>query len=91
MVGLAMAVTVPLQAQSVCARVRIGIRQELTLERQVFDATMRINNGLASSVHEKVIVEVLFSGRDGNPVVATSDREREEKMVRKNNSKVPCE
>jgi hypothetical protein len=30
-----------------CARVKIEIRQELTLERQAFDAHMRINNGLS--------------------------------------------
>ena len=88
--GLALA-TGLLQAQSVCARVQIEIRQELTLERQAFDATMRINNGLATSALENVIVEVLFRDRHGNPVVATSDREREEKMLRKNNWKLPCE
>jgi len=30
---------------SVCARVQIEIQQELTLERQAFDAHMRIHNG----------------------------------------------
>ncbi len=29
---------------SVCARVKLEIRQELTLERQAFDAHMRIGN-----------------------------------------------
>lgn len=32
--------------EAVCARVKIEIKQELTLERQAFDATMKINNGL---------------------------------------------
>jgi len=30
--------------EAVCARVKIEIKQELTLERQAFDATMKINN-----------------------------------------------
>lgn len=30
--------------ETVCARVKIEIKQELTLERQAFDAEMRINN-----------------------------------------------
>lgn len=32
--------------ESVCARVKIEIKQELTLERQAFDAEMRITNSL---------------------------------------------
>ncbi|MBW1706814.1 MAG: hypothetical protein JRJ86_16910, partial [Deltaproteobacteria bacterium] len=32
---------------SLCAEVKIEIKQELTLERQAFDAHMRINNGLS--------------------------------------------
>jgi hypothetical protein len=32
---------------AVCAQVKIEIKQELTLERQAFDAHMRINNGLS--------------------------------------------
>ncbi|RLC30379.1 MAG: hypothetical protein DRH37_05455, partial [Deltaproteobacteria bacterium] len=34
-------------ADSLCAVVKIEIRQELTLERQAFDAYMRIRNGLS--------------------------------------------
>jgi hypothetical protein len=34
------------QADTVCAQVKIEIQQELTLERQAFDAMMRISNGL---------------------------------------------
>ena len=39
----------PTKAQaldSLCATVKLEIQQELTLERQAFDAHMRINNGL---------------------------------------------
>ncbi|MBM5575369.1 hypothetical protein [Deefgea sp. CFH1-16] len=35
----------PAQAEeTVCAKVKIEIKQELTLERQAFDAEMKINN-----------------------------------------------
>jgi PKD repeat protein len=60
-------------ADSVCARVQIEIRQELTFERQAFDAHMGINNGLASVSLENINVDVLFSDEAGNPVVASSD------------------
>ena len=41
-------------ADSVCARVKIEIKQELTLERQAFDATMKINNGLDTTSLDNV-------------------------------------
>jgi hypothetical protein len=58
---------------SVCARVKIEIQQELTLERQAFDAHMRINNGLTGIAIENVGVTVSFADKDGNTVRATSD------------------
>lgn len=58
---------------SVCARVRIEISQELTLERQAFDAMMRITNGLDTLSIDNVSVDVTFADEDGNPVLATSD------------------
>lgn len=36
--------------ESVCARVKIEIKQELTLERQAFDAEMRITNSLPAAL-----------------------------------------
>ena len=64
----------PLAADtSVCARVKIEIRQEMTLERQAFDAHMAINNGLSHITLENVDVDVTFSDKDGNPVLASSD------------------
>jgi len=60
-------------ADTVCARVKIEIKQELTLERQAFDAHMRINNGLANISLEQVKVDVSFADEDGNPVLASSD------------------
>ncbi|MCB1560847.1 MAG: hypothetical protein KDI75_07110 [Xanthomonadales bacterium] len=58
---------------SVCAEVRIEIRQKVSLERQAFDAILRIRNGLATGAVENVSVDVLFTDVDGNPVVASSD------------------
>ena len=59
--------------ESLCARVKIEIRQELTLERQAFDAHMAINNGLTNITLENVDIDVRFSDKDGNSVLASSD------------------
>ncbi|MFH0726518.1 MAG: Ig domain-containing protein [Pseudomonadota bacterium] len=59
--------------ESICARVKIEIRQELTLERQAFDANMRITNGLTHVSLEDVNIDVSFADEDGNPVLASSD------------------
>ncbi|MFA9460821.1 Ig domain-containing protein [Thiohalorhabdus sp. Cl-TMA] len=67
------------QAQeSLCAQVKIQIEQELTLERQGFDAHMRIKNGLDTDPLENVAVTVRFTDKDGNGVVATSDPDDED-------------
>jgi len=58
---------------TVCAKVNIKIVQEVTLERQAFDAHMRINNGLTTSPLENVDVEVFFTDDSGGPVLASSD------------------
>ena len=60
---------------SVCAEVKIEIVQEMTLERQGFDAHMKINNGLSHITLENVMVEVTFDDEEGNPVLASSDPE----------------
>ena len=61
--------------ESVCARVKIEVAQELTLERQAFDAHMRINNGLDLIGLENVRVDVTFLDRDGKTVRSSSDPE----------------
>jgi hypothetical protein len=66
-------VTVCHAKDAVCAEVKIEIKQELTLERQAFDAHMRINNGLTHISLEDVGVTVKFTDADGNTVLATSD------------------
>ena len=57
----------------VCAQVKIEIVQELTLERQAFDAHMRITNGLTHVSIEELQVDVVFEDPSGNPVYATND------------------
>jgi len=66
----------PLQSraeESLCAQVKIQIKQELTLERQAFEAHMKINNGLSHLAIENVAIEVLFTDESGNAVLASSD------------------
>ncbi len=58
---------------SLCAEVKIAIKQELTLERQAFDAHMRINNGLTDTSLETVKVEVIFEDEAGNEISASND------------------
>jgi len=57
----------------VCAVVKIEIQQELTLERQAFDAKMNINNGLEGITLENLAVNVNFKDKDGNNVIASSN------------------
>lgn len=72
LLGLFVAATAQ-AVETICARVKIEIRQELTLERQAFDAHMRITNGLDTLSLQNVNVDVLFSDEGGNPVRATSN------------------
>ena len=58
---------------SICARVKLEIKQELTLERQGFDAHMRITNGFSHISLEDVNVDVTFSDEEGNSVLASFD------------------
>lgn len=60
-----------------CASVKIEIAQELTLERQAFDAHMRINNGLSGISLENVDIDVTFTDEEGNTILASSDPENE--------------
>ncbi|MCJ8503062.1 chitobiase/beta-hexosaminidase C-terminal domain-containing protein [Desulfatitalea alkaliphila] len=67
------ALLAPRDGLAACATVKIEIRQELTLERQAFDAYMRINNGLSHIPLQNVAVDVTFADEHGNPVTASSD------------------
>lgn len=65
--------SVSLANESLCAEVKIEILQEMTLERQGFEALMRITNSLDSFPLEDVKVTVNFADETGNPVSATSN------------------
>jgi len=68
-----LATMLPLAAQdSLCAMVKIEILQELTLERQAFDARMKITNDTTLPLNDVDIV-VNFADADGEPVSASSD------------------
>lgn len=58
---------------TVCARVKIEIKQELTLERQAFDAQMKINNATTDGVIQNVSVDVKVTDENGVPVAVTDD------------------
>ncbi len=68
-----LSIAVPDLCHALCATVKIEIRQELTLERQAFDAHMRINNGLSHIPIEDVAVTVNFADEAGNPILASSN------------------
>src|SRR5688572_10424739 len=57
---------------SLCVRVRIEIDQELTLERQGFEARMNISNGGPVDL-DSLNVAVNFMDENNNAVVATSE------------------
>ena len=60
-------------ADSVCATVKIEIQQTLTLERQAFDATMKIHNGFAELPLEGVSIDVNFTDEQERGVTATAN------------------
>lgn len=71
---LALFACAPAHAQeTVCARVKIEIKQELTLERQAFDAEMRITNALPVTPLTEVFVEVKVTDETGLPIPITED------------------
>lgn len=68
------------EVDTVCAQVKIEVKQELTLERQAFDAHMRINNGLSHISLENIDIKVSFTDEDGTPVPASSDPDNSEAL-----------
>jgi hypothetical protein len=54
--------------ETVCAKVKIEIKQQLTLERQAFDAQMSVNNTTTSDVIQNVGVFVKVTDELGAPV-----------------------
>ncbi len=62
------------------ASVRLQIAQELSLERQAFDARMKIANGAGGLSVQNVRVEILFRDAAGNGVRASSDPDDKEAL-----------
>ena len=58
---------------ALCASVKIEIVQTLTLERQVFDAYMKINNGVEGVNLQNVNVAVYMRDAESNTVTMTTD------------------
>ncbi|MFO1323091.1 MAG: SdrD B-like domain-containing protein [Burkholderiales bacterium] len=72
--AFALGAPAPAHAQdAVCAQVKIEIKQKLSLERQAFDAVMRINNGLDTDAVQNIGINLTFEDQNGNAVIATSD------------------
>lgn len=61
------------ETKSFCAEVQMVIEQTLTLERQAFDAHMRIRNGIRTFSLDQVGIDVTIADVDGNPVQVTTD------------------
>ncbi len=57
----------------ICAQVTIEIKQQLTLERQAFEAHMKIDNAMPDQKLTDVQVEVTFADAEGNTVVGSSN------------------
>ena len=71
--ALAFASSALAQAGGICAEVRLEIRQRVSLERQAFEAVLKINNGLDGISVEDLSVNVVFTTPDGLSVIANSD------------------
>ena len=56
---------------TICATCRLQISQQVTFERQAFNATMKITNGLSSELTE-VQATIYFTDAAGGPVTATN-------------------
>jgi hypothetical protein len=68
---LSLATLPAVQAQeTVCARVKIEIKQELTLERQAFDAEMRINNTTDTGLFVRKVGSTLRSVDRGADIIS---------------------
>ena len=61
--------------EMLCARVKIEIKQELTLERQAFEAHMRINNGFPNFYLDNVNVDIYFTNENGEQILSSFDPE----------------
>ena len=71
--ALLLSTSVQAMEDTICAVVKLEITQELTLERQGFEAIMKINNALEDKTLTDVKVDVEFLDANGDVVLASSD------------------
>jgi len=65
---------VPLRASgTLCAACQLQVGQQLTFERQGFNATMTITNGLAATSLTNIAVSIYFTDAQGNPISSTTN------------------
>ncbi|MCT6875284.1 MAG: hypothetical protein M3Z72_03665, partial [Frischella perrara] len=65
-----------------CAEVKIVIEKKLSFERQAFDARMIINNGLTDMMLENIRVDLIFTDKNNQQIIATQDSSNEDKNVK---------
>lgn len=65
-----------------CAEVKIVIEQKLLFERQAFDARMIINNGLTDMMLENIRVDLIFTDKNNQQVIATQDSNNEDENIK---------
>lgn len=62
-----------LAEETACAHVKIEIKQALALERQAFEAEMKINNATDTGVIENVSVVIKIMDESGTPISVTDN------------------
>ncbi len=75
--------TAPIGVESteICVQVKLEILQKVTLEREAFDARLKMINNLELDPLTKIGVEVLIRDEEGNPVkIATPESQDEEAL-----------
>jgi hypothetical protein len=58
---------------NICAKVNMEVQQDLTLERQAFDAEVKIHNGYTTVALQDVEVKIWINDLEGNWIPTTSD------------------
>ncbi|MEW6606444.1 MAG: Ig-like domain-containing protein [bacterium] len=73
--------TIRLEAAEICVQVKLEIPQKVTLEREAFDARLKMINFLALDPLTNIKVDVHITDEEGNPVkIATPDSEDEDAL-----------
>jgi hypothetical protein len=75
--GMFLVLATPSHAESICAEVKIQISQKVSLERQAFEAVLKVRNGLEGLSVDNLSVVLEFTDAQGNTVEATSNQDEE--------------